>query len=332
MRKTDLPEKFEAHVSEHSFLSRRDRVFVACSGGPDSVALLFLLREIAQKRRLRLGVLHAHHGLRGAAADADERFVKTLARELGLPCYSARLRVAAYAARKKLSIEEAAREMRYRFFSVKAREKACRKVMLAHTLDDQAETVLMRVFQGTGLKGLAGIRERLRQGGVVFVRPLLAFTKSEIIAYLKRRKIPYRIDRSNRSLRFVRNKIRLKFLPWLVREFNPNVMRSVARLPVILKEEHAMIEHLERGAWRSVIKRQGRRRVVLDREAFLSCPGPLQFRVLNRVLRGIDPASGLNFENWQKMRRCFGRKRYRHSLKRDIDLSLTPSRIEIYKK
>lgn len=308
-----------------SMFTPGEKVFVACSGGPDSVALVHWLHKAAPALNLSLGILHYNHRLRGQASDRDERFVRELARRLGIPAVFGRARLRELHKRKGMSLEEAARESRYRFFCKEAKRLRIHKVALAHTLDDQAETVLMRLLQGTGPRGLSGIRSTLEYGGARFVRPLLGVTKKEILSYLRQKKIASCRDATNLSRKYLRNKIRLRLLPWIKKEINPGVSAALARFPAILSEENRMIEELESVAWKKSFSGMSKRKVRLDRHAFLKLPPTLQFRILNRALRKLDPASGISFDAWGRLRRDVLKGHCRQSLPRSIDLCLSSS-------
>jgi tRNA(Ile)-lysidine synthase len=328
----NLPERFEKTLQSQKLIFPGDKVFVACSGGPDSVGLFYLLRGLQKKWDLRLGLLHLNHALRGRKSDWDERSVRNLARQFSVPIYSQKKLFFKKAKEDGESLEEAARKARYDFFIQTAKRRRIPKIATAHTQDDQAETVLMRILQGTGLRGLSGIRPQLKKGGITFIRPLLGFPKREILEFLRAQRIPFCSDRSNRSYRFFRNRIRMKLLPWLEREFNPRLIPTLARIPAIVTEENELLKDLEEAAWKRTLRRRWHDNLYLDAKAFLKFPSPLQFRILNCALRKLDPRSGVGFDAWQKLRGHLGRNRFRYSFPRDIDLSLTPSKMVIYKK
>ncbi|MFA7001133.1 MAG: tRNA lysidine(34) synthetase TilS, partial [Candidatus Omnitrophota bacterium] len=316
----DLLKAFEENLKSGKLVSPGEQIWVACSGGPDSVALLSLFCRIAVSWRLKLGLLHFNHGLRGPAADRDECFVRDLAKRSGIPCYCGRGKVARLRRSQNLSLEEAARKMRYDFFIRAARKHRVRKIALAHTRDDQAETVLMRILQGTGLRGLAGIRRSLSAGGRSFVRPLLDFGKAEILDWLRRNRLRFRTDSSNRSLAMVRNRIRRKLLPWIEKEINPRAAHALARIPAILEDENRMMIQLEKEAWKAAFGGLRSGRLTLRRKIFSELSPPLQFRVIDRALKRINPASGLSFAAWMTLRPRLLRPRDRHSLPKSIDL------------
>ncbi len=204
------------------------------SGGPDSVALLHLLKGSSYP----LVVGHVDHGLRHSSR-ADARFVRDLAKSWDLPCLVSRHSVKTYAKAHHLGIEEAARDVRYAALAAMARKCKAGTIVTAHTLDDQAETILMNFLRGAGGAGLAGIPEiRLLSPGskVILVRPLLGAAKVEILAYLKRHHLRFRQDPTNRSDRFTRNRIRQQVLPLLDLE-SPGLSRRLARSAPMFRDE-----------------------------------------------------------------------------------------------
>ena len=328
---TLLP-RLEEHLRDKRFFKPRQKILIACSGGPDSVALFHLLRALAAKNSWKLGLAHFNHQLRPRAAKWDEDFVCRLARKHGVPFFRGTGNVKREAKRTKTSIEECARQMRYDFLLRASRVEKFPVVALAHTRDDQAETVLMRVLQGTGLRGLQGIREKFRTGSVTWVRPLLVFTKKELLGYLAKKCIPFRSDKSNDSSRFVRNRIRLELIPGLQRDFNPRVVEALSRIPEIVAGESTLIAELEKKAWKKTFKRIRSEKVEFRRSVFLKFPQALQFRLVEKALKKLDKQSGLSFEAWERIRHGLVRSRFRASLPKDIDFALTSKNIMIYKK
>jgi len=325
-----LLSKVEATLRKHQMVFPGERILIACSGGADSVALFHLMKELALRLGIRLGLLHFDHALRRGSA-RDFSFVRRLARKSRVPFYGARRRFRGTTAEKNLSPEEAARKARYEFFQKVAGEKRIRKIALGHHKDDRAETVLMRLIQGTGLRGLQGIRPTVKIGGITFIRPLLQLTRSEICAFLKKHSIPYREDPSNRSRRFLRNRIRHRLLPILEREFNPGIQESLIRLAETTQAESAGLDLWTRQNWKSYIRSQRNGSLRLVRDAFLALPGPLQFRVLDQILRHADPGSGLDFKSWERMEEGIRKGRYRVSLPRNLDLTLTLKKFSVKK-
>src|SRR5438067_5871769 len=243
------------YIRRHKLLNPGDRVGVAVSGGADSVALLRLLLELRTELGVVLSVVHFNHKLRGSEADADDQFVADLASRNTLEFRSETGDVATYSAEKRFSIETAAREMRYGFFRRLLIEGRMNRVATAHTLDDQAETVLLKVARGAGTRGLAGIYPQLsvsssqfsagRQASVAgrqqvcasIVRPLLGVRRKELEAYLIAEGQSWREDSSNRDLRHARNRVRHGILPRLERNLNPAVREILAETAEIARAE-----------------------------------------------------------------------------------------------
>src|SRR5262245_22921170 len=198
------------------------RLGMAVSGGPDSTALLGAVAEIAPRRKLQLTILHVNHALR-PEADQEQQFVETLAREYHLPCLVKKLTPPM----NRSGIEIWARTERYRFFQQTKEQYGLDAVALAHTRDDQAETVLFRLLRGSGHRGLAGI-PAMREGWII--RPLLECSRQEILDYLFAKNLSYITDASNADLRFSRNTIRHVLLPLLECEFSPQIRYHLAHL------------------------------------------------------------------------------------------------------
>jgi tRNA(Ile)-lysidine synthase len=212
-------------ISRYRMIGAGDRVIAAVSGGADSVCLVHVLREA---RANLAGLAHFNHKLRGEASEEDERFVAALAARLGLPFYRAE------GLPGPGNLEQEARRARRAFFLELIRDGAGNRVALAHTRDDQAETVLFRVLRGSGLTGVAGIHPVTAEG---FIRPLIGVTRSEVLEFLRARGIEWREDSSNLDLRFARNRIRHELLPQLAREWNPRIAEALANLGDLAYEE-----------------------------------------------------------------------------------------------
>jgi tRNA(Ile)-lysidine synthase len=208
------------------------RLLVAVSGGIDSVALVHALLEIAGGNRLKLSIGHVNHGLRGSESEADQRAVSELAEQLGLPFWARRVdpeqRRSDCSSRERPTLQEAARTLRYQALREMAAEADCQRLATAHTADDQAETVLLRLLRGSGPDGLAGIPERSPDD--VVVRPMLHVSRQEIESYAATRGFLWREDRSNSSSAYARNRLRLHWLPGLAKDFNDQLLRAIGNL------------------------------------------------------------------------------------------------------
>lgn len=225
-------------IDAHHMFIAGELVLVGVSGGPDSIALLHILNSLRNSLPLKLGLAHLNHRLRADDADRDEAFVKSLADRLGLPFYHESIDVARYQQKHRLSLEEAARQVRYRFLNKIAKAHHYTKIALGHHQNDNAEQFLMALLRGSGPLGLAGIppvRDNI-------VRPLIHVHRKLILNFLAAEKLPYTEDRSNQDLRFLRNRIRCNLLPELKQHYNPNIIRTISRAASILWSEEEWIE------------------------------------------------------------------------------------------
>jgi tRNA(Ile)-lysidine synthase len=219
-----------------------DRVGVAVSGGADSVALLLLLLGLRKKLGIVLSVVHFNHNLRGKASDADEKFVAQLAAKHGLAFYVERANVSARAKREKANLEDTARRARYEFFERLTDEDSVDRIAVAHTSDDQSETVLAHVLRGAGIAGLGGIHSQ-RKG---VVRPLLGVRRKDLRAYLHQKKQSWREDTTNQDTTRMRARIRKKLLPILEKQFNPRIVSHLSTLAELARRDEAFLQALAR--------------------------------------------------------------------------------------
>jgi tRNA(Ile)-lysidine synthase len=281
-----LPSRLLHSLEQQEFLRPGDRVGVAVSGGADSVALLLLLLELREKLGIVLSVVHFNHKLRGRASDADEKFVAKLAARYGLELHCASVDVAKKARNERANLEDAGRRARYDYFQSLAASGACTRIAVAHTADDQAETVLAHILRGTGLAGLGGIHPA---AGPVF-RPLLAFRRSELRAYLRRKKQDWREDLTNLDTTRMRARIRRKFLPLLEKHFQPAVVEHLATLADLAREHEAFFDALvEEKMAAAVQKRDGEIRVAVSG---LAGAEAFRKRLVRRIVQDLKHPGG----------------------------------------
>ncbi len=263
-------------------ISPTKKLLVAVSGGPDSMALADALRQSAYS----ICIAHIDHQLRAGSA-RDARFVQQTARRWDLPCEVRRVNVAAYAKKKKIGIEEAARTLRYEALITIARKQRCTAVVTAHTANDQAETVLMNVLRGAGSTGLAGIAPvRSLAPGLLLVRPMLALSRQDVMTYLQSRRLAYRTDPTNKNIRMTRNRIRHQVLPLLEQGF-PGLKNRLGQLAEILREEEAFWAQRE-AAEKPAIRRKTGGGFVVDLRRLLGYHKSLGRRILRRWLEGAS--------------------------------------------
>lgn len=223
-------KKIKNTIKRFNMFESGQRVLVAVSGGPDSVALLHVLNSLSMDLCVRFSVAHLDHGLR-KDSKKDLLFVRRLSNDLGLPFHGSVIpKKILGKIKKSASVENSLRNFRYHYLLELCRKKGFDVIATGHTKDDQAETVLMRILRGSGLGGLSAILPKRLQKGILIVRPLLFVRKEEILRYLKINKLRYRIDSTNSEDYFFRNKVRNKLLPLLRRSFNPNIIEVLSGL------------------------------------------------------------------------------------------------------
>ena len=233
-------QRVEAVVNQRRLLPRGQKILVAVSGGADSMVLLHALHSFAKKNRWKIFVAHFNHRLRGRASDADEKLVRQTAQKMALPFFCEQADVAGFARRSKISVEMAARKLRHEFLVRTARWQKISVGALAHHADDQVELFFLRLLRGAGGEGLAGMKWRSLSPAdkrVSLVRPLLDFTKDELLAFVRENKIRFREDASNASPDFLRNRIRNELLPLLQKKYQPGLTKTVLRLMEIIGAE-----------------------------------------------------------------------------------------------
>ncbi|MEW6327697.1 MAG: tRNA lysidine(34) synthetase TilS [Thermodesulfobacteriota bacterium] len=286
MKEKQVPLRsiFRKTVDRYGMFCAGDNVVAAVSGGPDSVALLHLLCELREARPFQLSVAHFDHGLRGTESAEDAVFVQNLAEELDLPFHLGRGDVLTLKKQKGLSLEEACRELRYKFLREAAKKTGARKVALGHTADDQAEEFLLRLIRGAGARGLSGM-PFIREG--LFVRPLLDVSRADILSYLTANKFSFRIDSSNEARGFLRNRIRHDLLPVLEANFNPRIRRILLQTASILREDEGLLASMAEEVWTDLVNLdegpEGQV-ITLDLRRYQEIPWPIQMRVMQKGL------------------------------------------------
>jgi tRNA(Ile)-lysidine synthase len=290
-------------VRRHALVARGGRAIVALSGGADSVALVHLLLELQGCGELTVtGLAHFNHQLRGADADDDEAFCREMATSLELPIEVGRADVRALAREQGRSVEDAARAVRYAFLEDAADRLGADVIASAHSLDDQAETFLLRLMRGSGPRGLAGIRPRAGR----VVRPLLEIPRADLRQYAHDRQLAWREDASNRDLGIPRNRVRHELIPYLEREFSPGIAVVLAREAAIAREDEDRLQHEAIDLATSVVLtnidagRAGTTRVEVDAGALTSLHPALAARVARQALSLLAPRRFIGFDHVER--------------------------------
>ncbi|MDP2920224.1 MAG: tRNA lysidine(34) synthetase TilS [Dehalococcoidia bacterium] len=283
-----LEQKVTGFFQEYGLIPLRKPILVGVSGGPDSICLLHILNRLKKELKLKLHVAHLDHRLRKESAQ-DAQYVLDLCHEMGVPVTVERRDVQAYRKEHKLSLEEAAREVRYAFLADAAVSIGTDTVAIGHTLDDHIETVLLNILRGTGTRGLRGLLpiSRIEASGhpLAVIRPLLEVSREDTVEYCRLHNLQPRTDTSNRSLAFTRNRVRLKLMP-LLKTFNPNIVDSLQRLSRIASDDIAFMEKTAGELW-SKIARQEDGAVLLKKKVFRDLPRSIKRLVLRQAVETV---------------------------------------------
>ncbi len=299
-----LPQRVSGFIREHELAGENEPVLVGVSGGPDSVCLIHILAGLKRTLGLKLHIAHLNHMLRGAESDADAEYVSALARKLRIPATVEARDVKAYQKKHRLSLEEAAREVRYAFFDEVARSLHTDLVAVGHTADDQIETILMRLIRGTGLAGLRGMQPlseiRLADGGCLrVIRPLLQVRRDETEAYCLAHELSPRTDSSNLLPDRLRNRVRSQLIP-LLRQYSPEIDDALLRLADAASIDMAYIEKGIAKLWGSVVKER-QDGMVIDKTGFsrldLSIKRHLVRSAIQRLLGDLHDIEAVHIEN-----------------------------------
>ena len=256
----NIVDRVKETIGKYGMIEPGESVLAAVSGGVDSVFLVRVLSMLSVEQGFSLAVAHLDHGLRGQESRRDADFVRKLSDTLELPCYCARADVEPYAKKRGLSLEEAARELRYDFLQSAARKHGLDKIATGHQKDDLAETVLIHMLRGSGTTGLSGMMPT--RGDIV--RPLIEVRRREIERYLSRNAIAFVTDSSNADTKFVRNRVRHRLLPVLEKEYNPAVVEALNRSAQIARDENEFLDSVAESIYIKVKTTSGGDRVALD--------------------------------------------------------------------
>jgi tRNA(Ile)-lysidine synthase len=284
-----LEERVAGFVEKHRLAACGERLVVAVSGGADSTCLIHILAGLRERLDITLHIAHLDHGLRGEEGQADADYVLRLAGRLGMPSTIGRADVKAYQKKHRLSLEEAAREVRYRFLSQTATEVGAGRIATGHTRDDQVETILMHLIRGTGTKGLTGLRPEscLRIDGqvITIIRPLLDINRQETDDYCRENKLEPRLDSSNLSLSPLRNRIRQQLIP-LLKTYNPDIAAALLRTAANAASELDYLDGEMAGVRANVVGREGEA-FTLDKAGFSRLHPALRRHLLRAIIEEL---------------------------------------------
>lgn len=294
----DFVAKVQQAVANGRLLKKGSRVVLGVSGGADSVALLHAFAQLKNTWQFKIIVAHLDHGLR-ASSEADARFVEALAETLKVPCVFERWPVCELCEKQGWSLEEGARRLRYQFLEGVAQQYGADSVVVAHTADDQAETVLLRLLRGSGLAGLSAIPLKRELGAATLIRPLLGLWRLDVVAYLQSIKAIFREDESNKDTRFVRNRIRHELIPLLQESFNPRVRQALVQLATQAQDDDAYLQAAAARQWKRTVKPLGKNRLAIRLSQLRRHPVALQRQLIRRAIRLVKgDLRSFEFRHW----------------------------------
>ena len=260
-------------INKYSMISKGDKVIVAVSGGPDSMALLNALINLKEKLGCSLYVAHVNHMIR-EVADSETEYVQEFCKSRGIECFVKKVDVISLANEKKIGTEEAGRNVRYEFFDEIFNKVNADKIAIAHNANDNAETVLMNVLRGSGISGLKGI-EPIRDNK--FIRPLIEIERADIEKYCEEKTLNPKFDESNKDNTYTRNKIRNVLIPFLKEEFNPSIVEGLNRLSDLASKENKYVENIVNEEYLKILLSNENNKIVLNLK---------EFNVLDNFIKG----------------------------------------------
>jgi tRNA(Ile)-lysidine synthase len=289
---TRLHQEIRRTIHRHGLCPRGSRLLIGLSGGSDSVALTLLLQELSEQDGFTIvSLAHLNHRLR-CTATRDEEFCRDLAKRVGLPIVVESIDVGSYAQSQRLSVEDAARRLRYDFFHRAAESLAADRIAVGHTRDDQAETFLLKLIRGAGLTGLAGIYPRRD----LVIRPLIEVGRADLRGYLESRGQSWVEDETNDDLENPRNRIRHKVLPEMDLAGNASVTPAIARAAAIVREDGQWLDELSDRKFDALVARSNTG-LEIDVSGLMAEPPPVRRRVVLAALRLAAPNREIGFEH-----------------------------------
>ena len=298
-----LEEQVLSFIEQRRLISGKELV-VAVSGGPDSVCLVHILAKLKRALKVSLHIAHLNHQLRGAESEADAQYVSALARKLGIPATIERREVKGYQVKHHLSLEEAAREVRYSFLAEVARSIGTKLVAVGHTRDDHIETIMLHLIRGTGTRGLKGLQPvsewKSKKGSVIIIRPLLGVSRQQTEEYCRQHRLTPRLDASNISLSPLRNRIRHQLLP-LLKGYNPGIAQALLRTGQIASDDIAFLDKQIDQLWDEVAQEK-KKTIILAKKGLDQLPPALKRYLLRAAVeRLLGSAKDIEMRHIEQM-------------------------------
>jgi len=294
-------DKVNSTIEKYRMLEKKDKVLAGVSGGPDSITLLHVLSAVKKEYSLDVLIAHLDHKFRGDESDADRKFCEGLAKKYNLEIVSGQIDVPRIAKEKGISPEEAARIERYNFFKKVAGAKGIKKIAVGHTMDDQAETVLMRLIRGAGMLGLGGMSPVKDMQGFKIIRPLIEVSRKEIEDFISQNNLRFRQDSSNEKNIFTRNKIRRELIPILEKDFNANIKEVLVNMAENLRLENEFLSRYAKRKFKSV-SRNKHGGILIDIRRLKKHPEAVRKRILRAALGELKgDLRRLTYQHWKEI-------------------------------
>jgi len=291
--KLPVEEQVYNCIKRYNLINNGDIILVGVSGGPDSICLLHVLNSIKEKLGIKISVAHINHMIR-EEADLETKYVQEFCKNLGIECFVKKIDVQEFAKTNKLGTEEAGRNIRYEFFDEISKIKKANKIATAHNSNDKAETVLLNILRGSGISGLKGI-EPIRESK--YIRPLIETSREDIEEYCKQNNLEPKIDKTNLESIYKRNKIRNDLIPYIQKEFNPNIIKTINRLSEVTTEENEYLEKISENFFNEInvgasiacppIEEFTQNEIILDLKKFNNLELVIKRRVILYTIRKV---------------------------------------------
>lgn len=263
-----MEEKILEIIKQYNLIESGDKIVIGVSGGPDSMCLLNILYKISKDNKYNLSfdicVAHINHMIR-KEADEETKYVENFCNKRNIKIYIKKENVVKIADEEKIGLEEAGRNIRYQFFEQILKETKSNKIAIAHNLNDRAETVLMNLIRGSGPLGLKGIEPKRNN---IYIRPLIQINRKEIEKYCEEEKLEPKFDKSNRDNTYTRNKVRNLLIPYIEKEFNPNIIESITKLAEIITDEQNYLEKIVNNIYIELLIEEKKNEIILDLKEF----------------------------------------------------------------
>ncbi len=299
-----LQEKVLETIKQNNLISKNDKIVIGVSGGPDSMCLLDILYCLKEELKIEIFVSHINHGLR-KEADEETKYVEEYCKQRKIECFIKKVDIKNLSKEQKLGTEEMGRKVRYDFFEETAKKVNATKVATAHTANDNSETVLMNILRGTAISGLKGIEISRKDENITYIRPLRNCTRQEIEEYCQAKKLNPKIDKSNLENIYTRNKIRNELIPYIQKEFNPNIINSLNRLSDLAKQNEQYFEEIVKQKYETLKIGENEKEIILNLKEFNSLPNVIKTRLIlytiNKVNGGVQGIQKIHLEDIIKL-------------------------------